>query len=254
MRVSLTLAPPGRVRGARPCPELRGWSLGSLDVGVAVRPSELAAPCPVRRDVWLLRHGFKLSGPAVGKGREYHEEVLGVFRAALRGWGGLRKAVTEGVVRSHAGAWAVAVASAWLSGGCVPPIAVEPLLPPVAGFTRSRPDLVVGVAPVEVAYSPAGLNGRYAWRKRVEVAVYALIIEALTHSPVDYGWLVMVDDSSVHVEGVAIDDSLREEALSAREEVADVVASPAPPDLPSGGCPEACPFIKTCLGEVSGDG
>ncbi len=251
MRVGLVLAP--RVEGVRVSWELRGWSLltllGGLKDSVLVRPSELAAPCPVRRDVWLMRNGVRLAGGSVSRGVNYHREILSVFRAAVSGgWGGLKNVVEGGVIRSHAGAWALAVVTAWLSSGQVPPIAVEPYLPPVLGFTRSKPDLVVGSAPAEVAYSPAGLSGKYADAKRVELATYALILEALIKLPVNYGWLIMVGDKRVSTECVVVDDVLREEALRAREDVARVASSLTPPQPNPESCPATCPFRESCLG------
>ncbi len=237
--------------------ELRGWMVNALlgGSGVLVRPSEVASPCPVRRDVWLLRNGFRLGGGLVERGCEYHREVLDVFRAvAGGGWGGVKDVVEGGVIRSHAGAWALSVGVAWLSGGGVPPIAVEPLLPSVLGFTRSKPDLVVGCSPVEIAYSPAGLRGRYAGRKRVELAAYALILEAVTGAPVNHGWLVAITDDVVEVEEITIDEGLREEALRAREEVEEVLTSPNPPPQPA-SCTPNCPFREECLGlEARGGG
>ncbi len=236
--------------------ELRGWVVGALSGGsrVLVRPSELASPCPVRRDVWLVRGGLRLGGGSVSRGCEYHREVLEVFRAAVSGgWGGLRGVVSDGVVRSHAGVWALSVAAAWLSVGGVPPLTVEPSLPPVLGFTGSKPDLVVGSSPVEVAYASAGLRSRYVRRKRVELAAYALILEALTKAPVNLGWLVVITDDDVRVEEVPIDEGLREEALRAREEVEDVISSPNPPPLPT-SCPPNCPLRSECLGAEYGGG
>ena len=229
---------------------LRGWVLRVSDGGwgCLVRPSELASPCPVRRDVWLLRNGFRLGGEVVGRGCGYHREVLGVFRAVVGGgWGGVREVVEGGLVRSHAGAWALGACVAWLNNGCVPPISVEPTLPPVLGFTPSKPDLVVGSSPVELAYSPWGVRGRYVRRKEVEVAAYALILEAVTGAPVDTGWLVVITDEGVEVREVLVDEGLREEALRAREEVEGVVTSRMPPQPPA-SCPQSCPFRSECLG------
>ena len=231
--------------------ELRGWSVG-LDSGfqdsVLVRPSELASPCPVRRDIWLIRHGRRLSGKAVDKGMSYHEEVLGVFNAVVKdGWDGLRRVLAKGLIRSHAGAWALSVASAWISGGGIPPLTVEPTLPPALGFSRSRPDLVVGFSPTEVAYSASG-DSRYIKRKRVEVAAYALIMEALLKVPVDFGWLIVVSDDGVSVQDVFISDGLREKALRWREEISSLISSDVPPEPPRNGCPESCPFRQVCLG------
>jgi len=221
---------------------LRGWSVSSA--GPLVRPSSLASPCPSRRDAWLLARGWRLprSG-AVARGISYHEEVLGVFRAAVRGPGALAEAVSS--VRTHAGVWAVGVAAAWLGSGGVPPIAVEPRLPPAAGFTSSRPDLVIGSSPAEVAYT----NGsrEYLERKRVELAAYALIIEALTKSPVSRGYLIRVGDDTVTVEEVPVDEGLRVEALRAREEIAAIMSSDEPPPMP-GNCPRNCPLREVCEG------
>ncbi len=223
--------------------ELRGWRLGS-NYSVLVRPSELTSLCPTKRDVWLVRRGARLCSGCVRRGVEYHNEVLTIIgQAVILGWEGLRRVLSS--VKTHAGIWALTLASAWLSNGAVPPIAIEPKLPPAAGFTSSRPDLVIGSSPTEVLYS----NGRsdYLRRKEVEVCAYGMILEALLKYPVDRGYLVVITDDGVSTEEVILSNSLREEVLVLRDEVARVLSSDEAPPIPS-KCVEGCPLSKYCLG------
>ncbi len=223
--------------------ELRGWRLSSNYL-VSVRPSEITSLCPTRRDVWLLRKGVRLSSDSVRKGIEYHNEVLTVLgQAVILGWEGLKRALDS--IKTHAGAWALTVASAWLSNGAVPPITIEPKLPPSIGFTSSRPDLVIGNSPTEVAY--ISNCSEYLRRKRIEVGAYALILESLTKYPIDRGYLIVITDKEVRTEEVLIDNSLREEVLVARDEVARVLSSSEPPPIPS-SCIKSCPLSNYCLG------
>lgn len=235
-----------RVRSARVSDELRGWLIQG---GGNVRPSDITSLCPTKRDVWLIRHGVKMNSEGViGKGLSYHNEVLGVVSEAVRnGWEGVGRALDY--VRTHAGMWALALATAWLSNGAVPPIAIEPRLPPAAGFTSSRPDMVIGNSPVEVAYINGG--SRYVELKRIELAAYSLIIEALTNIPVDVAYLIVITDRSVNTEDVVIDDTLRSEALTVRDAIAEIINSKTPPPLP-GNCPQSCPLRRYCLGGSDG--
>ena len=228
--------------------ELRGWRLEGGDA--YVRPSEISTPCPTKRDVWLLRSGVRLpSDGVVGKGVAYHNEILSILgEVVLTGWDGLRRAVDS--VRTHAGVWALSIATAWLANGGIPPMAIEPKLPPALGFTSSRPDLVVGNSPAEIAYV-GDLRSRYVELKKVELAAYALIMEALTHIPINNAYLIEVSDRTVRVEVVGVDDTLRTEALSMRDSIAAMIKSKNPPPIPH-ECPQTCPLRRYCLG--GGDG
>jgi len=236
----------GRVKDVRISDELRGWFIHGYG---SVRPSDITSLCPTKRDVWLLRHGARMdSNGAIGKGVSYHSEVLRVMSEAVRnGWEGIGRALDY--VRTHAGMWALALATAWLSNGGVPPIAIEPRLPPAAGFTSSRPDMVVGNSPVEVAYVNG--NNRYVELKRIELAAYSLILEALTTIPVDIAYLIVITDRGVTIEDVVVDDTLRSEALTVRDAIAEIISSKSPPPLP-GSCPQSCPLRRYCLGDDNG--
>ncbi len=224
--------------------ELRGWSLSS-NYGTLVRPSELTSLCPTRRDVWLLRRGVRLGGELVRRGVEYHNEVLTILgQAVILGWEGLKKALSS--VKTHAGAWALTIASAWLQNGSVPPITIEPKLPPAVGFTSSVPDLIIGNSPAEVAYV-SNYGSEYLRRKRVEVGAYALIIESIIKYPVDRGYLIIITNDDVRTEEVIIDNSVREEVLVLRDEVAKVLSSSEEPPIPS-TCIKSCPLSRYCLG------
>ena len=137
------------------------------------------------------------------------------------------------------------------------PVSVEPSVPGGSvGFADVvRPDLLVGLIPVEVVFgSPETLYGS---RKELAVAAYGLAVEAWTGNPVDYGVVVYVRDvggmPALDWRVVVLDDGLRRRVLRERDETAMIVDEgfdPGPGDPKV--CPEWCPFRGVCFGEGVG--
>jgi CRISPR/Cas system-associated exonuclease Cas4 (RecB family) len=232
-----------RPRGECGVPGLLGWELGGPG---GVWPSDLGVGCPTGRAVWLRRRvGLGRSTLRMEAGSRSHGEALRVWRAAVeRGFDGLLGEVRGGV-SGVGGLWAAGSALRWLVAGRPVPVAVEPPIEGWAGFSGGRPDLLVGFYPVELADTPVG--SPYWARKRLVVAAYAVMIEAMTGHPVTAGYLVSLRDG--RVERVCVDDRLRGEMLREAEKLA--AALEADPGLPSEGpsaCPESCPFRMECWG------
>ena len=239
--------------------ELRGWRWGVVGPRRSFMPCvyEVCSPCPTRRDVYLRRvMGVRAGGGVLRAGRAVHEAFLTPFRVAvsrelssellsslkgrvLRGVDGwIRKAV------SRVFDYAASLASRWVIDGRSPPVSVEPCFPgsPIGLSDVVRPDLVVGVVPVEVVL------GNGFGRKRLALAAYAMSIEACTSTPVNYGVVLAVSrEGSARWRVVLVDDALRREFLDVRDSVARLVEEGDDPGV-ADSCPDTCPWGWACRG------
>lgn len=240
--------------------ELRGWRWRAVGPRRAFMPAvyEVASPCPTRRDAYLRRVlGLRPAGGGVLEaGRAVHRAFLEPFRLAARGeptsesLGAVKSRVLRGLsgwvrrVASAAFEWGASLASRWAVDGRVPPVSVEPSFPgsPIGLSDVVRPDLVVGVAPVELVL------GNGVGRKALALAAYAMAVEACTSTPVNYGVVLSVSrDGSTRWRVVLIDDELRREFLDARDSVAALVEEGDDPGVAE-ECPETCPWRWACHG------
>jgi CRISPR-associated protein Csa1 len=253
-----------------PSAEVRGWRFDLVAPRYAYRPSvgEVASYCPTRRDVYLRRVlGARETETYQGAvhGRLVHEVFLEPFRLVAQG----RRSVEDMARAKHRLMRRLGVRSRLLEAvyelgaalalqttidGDVP-VQVEPGIPGAAVGLADivRPDLLVGLLPVEV--TTASPDSVYGERKRLAVAGYALALEAWTGLPIDYGVILYVRerDGTAWPEWrvVAIDDSLRRRFLRARDEVAMMVENQVDPGVAE-ECPSWCPFRGACLGERAG--
>jgi len=239
--------------------EVRGWRFDYVAPRYRVRPSvsDVASPCPTRRDVYL-RRVLKVSvdSPLLRLGRAVHEvfllpfrlrgrdveSVVREFRRLLRGFSEFKDkwGLLESVFRR-------ALALSMASEEDQIPVAVEPYVPGGAvGLSDFvRPDFLVGFVPVDIVLS-SGSQG--VERKELALAGYALAIEAWTGFPVDVGVVVAVQlngDARLQWRVVRIDDSLRRRFLEARDEVARMVEYGEDPGR-APQCPRWCPFREVC--------
>jgi len=241
--------------------EIRGWRFEYVSPRYRYRPSpsEVAGVCPSHRDVYLRR----VAGVRPPRGREVlygiyvHEFFLEPFRLVDRGVVGLdelargmwrlgrRLGVRPDRFLERVYTVGASLALQSLVDGDVP-VRVEPQLPgaPVGLSDVVRPDLLVGFLPVEV--TTAGPRSHYGGAKELQLAGYALALEAWTGFPVDYGVVLYVrrrDSGEPWLDWrvVVVDDSLRRRFLRARDEVAMIVDNGVDPG-PAGECPLWCPF------------
>jgi CRISPR-associated protein Csa1 len=245
-------------------PELRGWALEPGRYSARPSVSDVASPCPSKRDVYLRRvRGLRLpESGAVGLGRLVHEAFLYPFRHVSTGtpwwrvvesWARRVSSLPgplRGVARS---VFDEALGLAALARADGVPVAVEPEVPggPVGLSDYVKPDLLVGYTPVEVVLA-AGRG--WAERKSLALAGYALAVEAWTGQPVDYAVI-----AGVAVNGAArivwrvvwVDDPLRRRFIEERDRVARIIEYAEDPGLPP-ACPQRCPFRGVCHGEGAG--
>jgi len=241
--------------------EVRGWRFEYVSPRYRYRPSpsEVAGFCPTRRDVYLrrVRRLQAPRGPGAAYGQLVHEFFLEPFRLVDRGVvdveglaAGLRRLQRRlGVGGDRFLRRVYSVASSLALQGVVDaelPVRVEPELPgaPVGLSDVVRPDLLVGFLPVEV--TSASPQAYYGASKELQLAGYALAVEALTGLPVDYGVLLYVrrrEGGGARLEWrvVPVDDPLRRRFLRARDEAAMIVDDGVDPGA-AGECPAWCPF------------
>lgn len=249
--------------------EFRGWRFDLVGPRYRFRPavSEVASFCPSRREVFFRRVRGLVGEVGVNRGVLVHEFFLEPFRLVGRGLWGLeellegrrrleeRFGVVDGFYRRVFGLGVALALQVVVDGGL--PVSVEPGVPGGSvGFADVvRPDLLVGLIPVEVVFgSPETLYGS---RKELAVAAYGLAVEAWTGNPVDYGVVVYVRDvggmPALDWRVVVLDDGLRRRVLRERDETAMIVDEgfdPGPSDPRV--CPEWCPFRGVCFGEGVG--
>jgi CRISPR-associated protein Csa1 len=244
-----------------PLPEIRGWRFDPVAPRYRYRPSpsEVASYCPTRRNIYLQKVLGRRPepGPEARYGALVHEYFLEPFRLAARGEASLDNLIAArsklsrrlgvrpdrfllNVYSLGAGLALQAVYDSEI------PLKVEPQLPgaPIGLSDYVRPDLLIGLLPVEV--TSTGSRGTYGERKELQLAAYALAIEASTGLPVDYGVVLYLrrrDEAPVpEWRLVVIDDELRRAVLAARDEVAMIVEDGVDPGPAPAGCPEWCPF------------
>ncbi|BEP17275.1 type I-A CRISPR-associated protein Cas4/Csa1 [Pyrofollis japonicus] len=242
--------------------EIRGWRFDYVSPRYRYRPSpsEVAGICPVHRDVFLrrvMRIKPKRSKEAV-YGAIVHEFFLEPFRLVDRGVSDL-EALSRAMwrlgkrlgVRIDGFLQRVYTVGAGLALQSIIdadiPVRVEPQIPGAAvGLSDIvRPDLLVGFLPVEV--TTASSSTRYGEGKELQLAGYALALEAWTGLPVDYGVALYIrrrDSGEPWLEWrvVVIDDGLRRRFLRARDEVAMIVDNSVDPGPAGENCPPWCPF------------
>ena len=84
---------------------------------------------------------------------------------------------------------------------------------------------------------------------KLALAGYALAIESVTETPMDYGLLVYINgypnDVEIRFEGHYISPDLRRVFLDKRDEVIDLIQNGRDPGKPV-KCPENCPFYGVC--------
>ncbi|MEB3780790.1 MAG: CRISPR-associated protein Cas4 [Desulfurococcales archaeon] len=221
-------------------PSIKGWDYPPG----RIPPSSLASQCPTMRSLYLQVNGVRVESELLKRGASYHDEALGAWKTALKhGLNGLLE--LAGSIKTRGGLWGLSTAYRWIQHGEFPPVSIEPKIGPGGGFGPGKPDLVLGIAPVELVTSR---DPAWYWsRKKVVVASYALILEYETGMHVNQGYLVGLEEG--YVEAICIDDRLRVEALklaSLGEE-----ALTGDPGLPR-ECPSYCLYRGTCLGDTSG--
>lgn len=238
--------------------ELRGWRGDLVGPRRSFTPtvSELSSPCPSKRDVYLSRvMGLKPpDGQLLRVGAVLHSAFLEPFRAALRPGrlmeelaarkAGVLRGLTGQLRRRAAEAFDVAAsfASSWVFGGRRLPVAVEPELPgsPIGLSGVVKPDLVVGVVPVDFVFGDGS-------RKELAVAAYAMALEAAALVPVNFGVVVSLSwEGRVSWRVVTVDDELRGRVLDVRDEIARIVESGDDPGR-ADSCPQLCPWRGVCL-------
>jgi len=257
----------GRVLGLGDLPvEVRGWSREVSEVYYEYLPtvSETFTPCPTHRDAYLRRVvGVKApANNSLGVGKVLHDAFLTPFKAVYRLDAG---SLVEGLARAKGELLGsitndlVGAASVVFDYGArfamdlklesFPlPVAVEPELSgSLVGFSDViKPDLVLGMIPVEVVVSD---NQDYIARKEEALAVYAMALEAMWSNPVNYGILVIINPrtASLIARQVVLTDDVRRAAIRERDETARIVSRKDDPG--SGGrCPQSCPFYDYCMG------
>ena len=242
--------------------EVRGWRFDYVAPRYRYRPSvsEVASYCPCHRDAYLQRvRGLQ---PPRSQRALYgvlvHEFFLEPFRLVDRGVDSLdalvagrhrlarRLGVRADRFLGRVYEFGAILALQSRVDGDIP-LRVEPPIPgaPVGLSDTVRPDLLVGFIPVEV--TAAGPGGTYGSRKELQLAGYALAIEAWTGVPVDYGIVVYVGrrgggEPRLEWRVVVIDDALRRSFLRERDEVAMIVENRVDPGPAGEGCPSWCPF------------
>jgi CRISPR-associated protein Csa1 len=257
----------GRVLGFGDLPiEVRGWSREVSEVYYEYLPtvSETFTPCPTHRDAYLRRVvGVKAPvNNSLGVGRVLHDAFLTPFRVVSRLDAG---SLIEGLAKAKGELLGsvpndlVNVASVVYDFGArfaidlrlesYPlPVAIEPELSGnLVGFSDViKPDLVLGLIPVEVVVSD---NQDYITRKEEALAVYAMALEAMWGNPVNYGILVVINPrtASLVTRQVVLTDDIRRAAIRERNEVARIVSRRDDPG-PSPRCPQSCPFYDYCRG------
>jgi len=248
--------------------EIRGWRFDYVTPRYRYRPSvsEVASYCPSRRDIYLRR----VMGVKPGRSQQaaygmlVHEFFLEPFRLIDRGVTDVEELATArrrlarqlGVrpdpflLRVYSLGAALAL-QAVVEGGV--PVRVEPQLPgaPVGLSDMVKPDLLVGFIPVEV--TTADPHSTYGGRKELQLAGYALALEAWTGFPVDYGVAVYIrrregGEPFPEWRVVPVDDALRRSFLRARDEAAMIVENGVDPGPAGEGCPSWCPFRGTAPG------
>lgn len=253
-----------------PSPEIRGWRYDYVSPRYRARPSpsDIASYCPTRRNLYLQYvEGIQ---PRQGKEAIYgalvHEYFLEPFRLVQEKPRDLEELVAARyrlskrlghrpdnfLKRVYSLGAALALQSIYDADI---PIKVEPEIPgaPIGLSDTVKPDLLVGFMPLEVtAAAPRTLYGS---RKELQLAAYALAIEAATGVPVDYGVILYIRRRN-HTPRpewrvVVIDDDLRRDMLSARDEAAMIIEEGVDPG-PATKCPEWCPFRGTpgCIAAI----
>jgi len=248
--------------------EIRGWRFDYVAPRYRYRPSvsEIASYCPSRRDIYLRRvAGLRVERSSQASyGTLVHEFFLEPFRLVDRGVTDVEELAAarrqlarrlntrpdKFLLKVYSLGAALAL-QAMIEGGV--PVRVEPEVPgaPVGLSDMVKPDLLVGFIPVEVTTTDP--RSTYGERKELQLAGYALAIEAWTGFPVDYGVTVYIRRRNNthplpewHV--IPIDDSLRRSFLRARDEIAMIVENNVDPGPASEGCPSWCPFRNTAPG------
>ncbi|MET1101043.1 MAG: type I-A CRISPR-associated protein Cas4/Csa1, partial [Pyrodictiaceae archaeon] len=221
--------------------------------------SDVASPCPTKRDVYLRRVlRIHVDSPVFELGKALHEvfllpfrhrgssieDVLRRFRRMMRGYRNLgaywnqlemvfRKALTLSMISEEEQV----------------PVSVEPRIPggSIGLSDFVRPDLMVGFIPVDTTLASSNHSLE---RKELALTGYALAIEAWTGHPVDVGIAIgvyMNSDVRFVWRVVRIDDTLRRRFLEARDEVARILDYEEDPGKPP-QCPSTCPYRGVCLG------
>ncbi|WP_148706404.1 type I-A CRISPR-associated protein Cas4/Csa1 [Aeropyrum camini] len=238
--------------------ELRGWKWDVVGPRYAARPtlSDVTGVCPVGRDTYLRRVlNTRVNGGLLRLGALVHEAFLLPFKAhrvgdAYRMFNYLLKRVgargNEIRVMNAVFEKAVEFSAAARVDGI--PVAVEPNVPggPVGLSDYVRPDLLVGIMPVDLVL--AGHGDRWIARKELAIAGYALAVEAWTGNPVDYGvvaGLRVNDELKIVWRLVRVDDHLRTRFLERRDAVARIIEYRSYPGLPE-ACPAGCAFREVC--------
>lgn len=247
--------------------EYRGWREEIVSPISSYFPtvSEITSPCATHRDVYLHRVlALKITpSSAMIRGKVLHEVFLSPLRAVIER-GLAQRDLTERLatlknrilreipadlrrVASRVYDIAASLASSWAFNERKIPVLVEPFIEAssVGLSDFVRPDLVVGLIPVEFVLG----DKTSVKRKSLALTAYAMAIESIVHSPVNFGVVARVDLSNRvlrwHV--TLLSDDLREKLIEVRNVVARIVATEDDPGK-SPNCPESCPWREVCYG------
>lgn len=248
--------------------ELRGWARERVGPRYRYMPTvyEVCSPCPTHRDVYLRRVvGYRVEpSRAMACGAALHDAFLEPLRhlseierslgSAVEALGRLKCRVLRRVPRDLRRAASAlfdvgsALALKWAVDERKLPVLVEPYVEAssIGMADGVRPDLVVGLIPVDFVVSQG--NGLYLERKRLAVTAYGMAIESMTGNPVDYGVVAVVRLERLPRVGwrvVQLTDELRSRVLEERDEVARIAEHGEDPGLPP-SCPRSCPWRSVC--------
>lgn len=244
--------------------EIRGWIRDTVAPRHSARPtvSEVASPCPTKRDVYLRRIAKAPMDDteALRLGRLVHEVFLAPFRESIpfsqldsrfesiiSEYGELGSKYRAQLYEAYTKAVAMAL-NAREEGV---PISVEPSIPGASiGLSDVvKPDILIGFMPVELVTSSP--MEELTSRKDIAVTAYALAIEAWVGHPVDICVVLHIGINNklkLTWRVVKVDDALRRAFLDMRDNVARIIEHGDDPGL-ANSCPRTCPFYGVCHGQ-----
>lgn len=244
--------------------EVRGWMRDVVAPRYRARPSisDVTSPCDTKRDVYLRRVlGIRMPDSEVlVLGRMVHEVFFTVFNNRrdsledmikdlndlLSRYGELSRKYGNAIARLYRKVVGLYLQS--IEEGL--PISVEPTVPgaPIGLSDFVKPDLLVGLIPIEVTTSRSSNTVDDVDRKEIALAGYALALENWLGHPINFGVVINVrlnDEVRLDYKVVPINDPLRKAFLDLRDKVARIIEYSDDPGKAQ-NCPSTCPFYGVC--------